>query len=484
MKFEYRDYQEKGKVDFGEFIFNSSHKKGLGIKPVGTGKALDTAIISEISPYDTLVVQPNIDLLEQNLEKARAFGLDPSVYSASAGIKDISGLTYATPLSIASNPEHFKSFKMIVVDEAHLNMSNSMAKGKVKDRGKFNQFLDEIKPEKIIGLTASPIQLVTTGRGSELKMINRSMRSFWYKSDIIHITQIQDIRERYWAEISKEIIDLDVNVLEKANFKSAEFTKESIVSQYDGNNLDKQIMYEYERLMSQGIDSILTFVPSVKQAVDLQKKNKDFAVVYDKTPKKERKAIVAAFKRGDIPHLLNCMVFTAGFDHPELKGLIMARETMSFQLYYQMYGRLVRNIFKDGVLHKKNGLLVDMTGNTKRFGDINNLTFENNDYTNGWGMWADDKLMTGYPFGEWDMPTRSSLDKGYKKSGIIDKDAKVEDVILHVGKYKGKSLVESFDKDRSYFTWMYNSFDWNTSNNKKLHEPLKQLIDKNLFHGS
>jgi superfamily II DNA or RNA helicase len=483
MNYELRDYQEEGKEDFGNFMFNSAHKRGLAIKPTGTGKALDTAIISQLSGNPTLVIQPNIDLLEQNLEKAHAFGLDPSVYSASAGTKDISDLTYATPLSMEANPEHFRRFKTVVIDEAHLAMSNSMKAGKISKKGNFNQLMEYINPDKAIGLTASPIQLVTTGRGSELKCLNRSMRSFWYKSEIFSVIQIPDIKEKYWADITTDIINTDDSMLEKARYNSPEFTKESIIEQYDANNLEYQILEQYERLMSQGIDSMLTFVPSVEQAKQIQQKNKDFAFVYQKTPRKERKAIIAAFKRGDIPNLLNCMVFTAGFDHPGLKALLMARETMSFQLFYQIYGRLVRNIYEDGVLKKKKGLLVDFTGNTKRFGDISNLTFEKNDYTNGWGMWNHDKLLTGYPFGEWDMPSRQSLIDKYNSSGIISKDEKIEDITVKIGKYKGKKLIESFKKDTRYFMWMFTNFDWKSPYNKSLYLPLKQLIDKNTFHG-
>lgn len=478
MKYALRDYQEKGKEDIGNFIHNSSHKKGLCVKPVGTGKALDTAIIAELAQSDTLVIQPNAELLEQNLEKAHAFGFDPSVYSASLGSKAISGLTYATPMSIADRPQDFKNFKTVVIDEAHLNMSNSMSGGKISKKGKLNQFLDTIKPNKIIGLTATPIQLVTNGMGSELKMLNRSMRSFWLKSDIFHITQIQDIKDNYWADIHTDVISNDTSLLEKARFNSPEFTQESIVEQYNANGLEKQILEQYEDLYSQGVDNVLTFVPSVAQAIELAKANKDFAVVYDKTPKKERKAIVDAFKRGDIPHLINCMIFTAGFDHPSLKGMIIARDTMSLQLFYQIFGRIVRPIFKDGQIYRKKGIIRDLTGNTKRFGNLENLTFEKHDYTNGWGMWNEDRLLTGYPFGDWDMPSRESL----IGQTVISTDEQIKDYKLTFGKYNNLQLIETFNKDPRYFIWVLENFTWNKYN-QGLKESITKLVQKYLMHG-
>jgi DNA repair protein RadD len=478
MIFELRDYQQKGKADIGDFLFNSSHRKGLKVNPVGTGKSLDTAIVADLAETPVLCIQPNAELLEQNLEKARAFGFDPSIYSASLGSKTISRLTYATPMSIASKPEDFKEFKTVVVDEAHLNMTNSMKGGKVKDKGKLNEFLEYIQPDKILGLTASPIQTVTNGMGTENKIITRSMRSFWYKSEIFHVTQIPDIQEQYWADIVTDIIDNDTSLLKRKRFNSPEFDPESIVKQYNANNLENQILEQYENLMSQGIDNTLTFVPSVEQAIALQKKNKNFEVVHEKTPKKERRAIVEAFKRGEITNLLNCMIFTAGFDHPELKALIMARETMSFQLYYQIYGRLVRNIFKDGILHKKTGTLVDLTGNTNRFGGLTNLTFEKNDYTNGWAMWNNDRLLTGHPIGDWEMPHRSK----FIGVPVISNREVIQDYVLSFGKYKDKNLVKTFEKDPRYFVWVLENFKW-TDYNKGLKESIEKLVQKNIMYG-
>ena len=479
-----RPYQDIAQKDIETFLNDSSFKKGLLVSPTATGKSLYPSIISKITNERHLVIQPNIELLEQNVDKARLLGLDPSIYSASAGSKDISNLTYATPMSMLANPELFKHFKKITIDEAHLSLSNKMNKGKVSEKGKLSQLIDFIQPDKIIGMTASPIQLVTTGRGSELKMLDRSMRSFWYKSQMFHITQIEDIEKEYWADITTEIIPNDQSLLKKARFNNPEFQKDSIILQFESNKLENQIIDQYERLVSEGIDNVLTFVPSVEQAISLQKRRPDFAIVYDKTPKKERKAIVEAFKNGEIKHLINCMVFTAGFDHPELKGMIIARETMSLQLFYQIYGRLVRNIYSEGILYKKKGRIVDLTGNTERFGNIAKMRFEKNDYTNGWGLWNEDRLLTGYPFGDWDMPHRSKFIKTFESKGIISKNTKIENIIIPFGKYKGQNLETSFSKDPKYYIWVFEKFDWSKPYNKNLKEPLENLIQKYIMHGS
>ena len=241
MNYKLWPYQEQTKKDIEKFLLDSPYKKALDLKPVGTGKSLDVSIFAKSVNNKCLVIQPRIELLEQNLEIASNFGLDPSVYSASKKSKNISDLTYATSLSLINNPESFKDFDYVVIDEAHMGLTNSIKGNKITDEGKLVTFLNQINPKKILGLTATPIQLVTTGWGSELKMINRSKRSYWYQSDIIHVTQISEIKEEYWADL--EFIDKskDESLLE-LNSTGSDFKIDTIIKQYDINNTFEEII--------------------------------------------------------------------------------------------------------------------------------------------------------------------------------------------------------------------------------------------------
>lgn len=482
MKITLRPNQKQAKKDSEKFLFDSVHKRGVIVAPVAVGKSLITASISEISNKNCLVVQPNYELLMQNIEKCRYFGMDPSIYSASAGQKNISKLTYATPLSLISDPEKFKDFDIVVIDEADFAMSNSLSGGQVKDKGKFNQFLDYINPSKVIGLTATPIQLVSTGAGAELKMMTRSRRSYWNQADIFHVTQIQDIKDKYWADINIEVVENTSKYL-KLNSTGNEFTTESIIKNYNENNTNNKILEQYEELISRGKKSMLTFVPSIMEGESLKKLNKDFEFLYDKTPKKEREAIIKAFKRGDIPNLINCLVLGVGFDHPELDAIIMGRNTNSFRNYYQWYGRLVRPIvLPDGSIFKKKGTIIDLTGNYKRFGSVENITFEKQDYTKGWAMWNGDKIMTGYPFENWDMPTRNEIEKLYKSTLI--KTGNPDAIIFPFGKHKGKTLSNIFKFDKGYLKWLLTNkeFEWKTVNLKQLKKEIETMFKKEILN--
>ena len=482
MTFKYRPYQEKTEKDSCHFLHESSFKKGIIVKPVGTGKSLDTAIISSQTDEKSLVVQPSEELLRQNLEKAQHLGLDPSVYSSSMKRKEISNLTFATPMSLIRNAVDFEDFNVVIIDEAHIKMSNDFSKGKVQEKGKFNQFLEHIKPRKIIGLTATPIQLINTRAGSELRMMNRSKRSFWNQADIFHVTQVSEIRDEYWADISFKVVPTDPGSLELNSTKN-DFTLESIIANYAENDVSAKIMEQYYDLRSQGKKSILTFVPTVAEGKYLAMRMKDSHMIYDKLPTKERQAIIADFKKGNIPHLINCETLTTGFDHQALDAIIMARNTNSFALYYQIIGRLVRPIvMADGSIFKKKGTVVDLTGNYKRFGNIDNISFEKQDYTKGWALWNGDKIMTGYPFENWEMPDREEVKQLYLNTTTTS-SVNIEESKFTFGKHNGKKPSEIFKFDRGYLSWLLGNqdFTWSTANMKKLKSEIEILFKNEIF---
>ena len=64
--------------------------------------------------------------------------------------------------------------------------------------------------------------------------------------------------------------------------------------------------------------------------------------VIDKTDRHERRQIIQRFRDGLTQVLVNCMVFTEGFDVPDAAVCANARPTKSTSLYQQMIGRVTR----------------------------------------------------------------------------------------------------------------------------------------------
>lgn len=88
------------------------------------------------------------------------------------------------------------------------------------------------------------------------------------------------------------------------------------------------------------IGATLIFAVSVHQCEEIARKIPGAVVVTGET--KDRAAIIQAFTAGEIPCIVNCMVFTEGTDIPRVETVIIARPTQSESLYAQMVGRGLR----------------------------------------------------------------------------------------------------------------------------------------------
>lgn len=84
----------------------------------------------------------------------------------------------------------------------------------------------------------------------------------------------------------------------------------------------------------------LIFAVSVRHAREIADKIPGAVVVTGET--RDRAAIIRAFTDGEIPVLVNCMVFTEGTDIPRVETVMVARPTQSESLYCQMVGRGTR----------------------------------------------------------------------------------------------------------------------------------------------
>lgn len=109
----------------------------------------------------------------------------------------------------------------------------------------------------------------------------------------------------------------------------------------------------------------IAFCVDIKHACDLAETFRAYGVeaqtVTGETPLEERRAMLKAFARGEIPVITNCQVLTEGFDDPAVDCLLLARPTASKALYVQMVGRGLR--LYPG---KKDCLVIDLVDNSSR----------------------------------------------------------------------------------------------------------------------
>jgi DNA repair protein RadD len=251
------------------------------------------------------------------------------------------------------------------------------------------------------------------------------------------------------------------------NSIGTEFTSESISQNYIDNNLDKVIIDTVFELEKDKVKSILIFCPSVKEAIELQQQIKGSEVVYGDMKSDDRDRILNDFRQEKFNVLINCQMLQIGYDNPNLEAVIMATPTNSVALYYQILGRAIR--IKDG---KESAQVIDLVGNVDRFGRVEDFTFEEQDYTNGWAMFNGEKVLTNFPLGSKILPTRKSLTDKQKEPEIKT------DIKFHFGKYNNHTLDSVFKKDKGYLVWLINNkeFNWFGEKGKKLKNEIYKIL--------
>lgn len=454
MIYTLRDYQQQASDAAINFFRSKRERNGILVLPTGAGKSLVIADIAHRLDGNVLVFQPSKEILEQNFDKLRSYGVeDCSIYSASFNSKKISRITFATIGSVKSHMEDFNHFKYIIVDECH---------GVNPQGGMYKNFFDCAR-RKILGLTATPYRLsaaiqyrdsedntvyrpqeprsnaaleqlaakveererfianpqlfndkpipppilmtrelteyldqrkkfleksaqfesdlesgvITSSNMCILKFLTRTKPRIFH--DVIFQVEIQTLLQRgYLSKLN--YYDMTILPQEglKRNTTGLDFDENSLFDEFQRVNLQDHLVNIVKRLQKpkSGIPrkGILVFTKFLEESKKLCQSVDDCEMLSGKTPKKERERIIKDFKSGTIKVLTNVGVLTTGFDYPELDTVVIARPTMSLAMYYQILGRAIRPH-----PNKEAGWIVDLCGNIKRFGKVEDLRlFERN----------------------------------------------------------------------------------------------------------
>jgi DNA repair protein RadD len=442
--YKLRNYQDDS-VNVGvEILSSSKARRELLVLPTGAGKSIVIAKIVDQINEPVIILQPSKELLEQNYNKFINVGGEASIYSASAGIKEIGHVTFATIGSIKKEIQKLKKLGKVkvIIDEAHIG---------VKSGSQLRTFLKELGVNNTLGLTATPFVLQSSMNGAELKMLTKIKGKLFTTIAYVHQMNTM-LSDNYWTPIEYRVIEQDDEFL-KVNSSGSDYTEDSMRKFYEGNDLNSQIIDNVNYRLSEGSKSVLVFVPTIQEAVSLSLKIEGSEAVSSLTPKKERDRIIEGFKNGEIHVVINVGILTTGFDYPELDTIILARSTMSFALYYQMIGRGVR-IHDD----KTKTVVIDLSENYNRFGKVEDFTVDFvEDY--GWGLFKGESLISNYPIEAKHRPQKKNLGKKVNVNIATSVNTvKVGDSLLPVGKYKNKSISSVLAEDKGYLVWMYENF--------------------------
>lgn len=221
-------------------------------------------------------------------------------------------------------------FDLIICDEAHHAAA-----------GTYRKIFDYFQPRMLLGFTATP------NRGDKVRLDNVFQRII-FQRDLRW-----GIEQGYLCDIlcKRAHIGYDLSAVHTRN---GDYAPGELDEAMEGTaDAIAQVYREHAN------GATLIFAVSVRQCREIAQRIPGAVVVTGET--KDRASVIEAFTRGEIPCLVNCMVFTEGTDIPRVETVIVARPTQSESLYAQMVGRGLR--LYPG---KERLILIDCVGVTGR----------------------------------------------------------------------------------------------------------------------
>jgi len=357
-----------------------NHNRQLFCLATGGGKTACFSFIAQrfIKKYSgrVLVLAHREELINQTLTTLRTIGVTcESVVASKKKLQHHSnvyvGMVQTLKNRLKNDIDFLKDVGLIIVDECHLLMHHEL--------------FDYFPNSKILGVTATP---------TVLKKINFSKCSVCKKDyDIVteccNYETYEYTRKFTLSEIYENIIlgksiselIMDGRLVRDMVYKvggvdRTTLTVDSKTGDFDTKSSNEafgrtvfNVIKNYEELAFD--KKIIIFNPTTEINMALYsqfiEKGYNNVKMFDSVncKKSERKPVIEWFKKTPNAILLNCGVFTTGFDEPTIEWVMLNLSTLSLSKYHQMIGRGGR---KCDDIYKPFFGVIDGGGNTDEFG--------------------------------------------------------------------------------------------------------------------
>ncbi len=357
--YQLRDYQQQAVNNVIRF-FQKQKAPAVVVLPTGAGKSLVIAELARIAKGRVLILAHVKELVEQNYEKYKSYGLSAGIFSASLGLKDWDQKAiFGSVQSVSRAPdEFFNNFSLLVIDECH----------RVAEEGS-TQYQDVIRKLQarnpqlcVLGLTATPYRL---GLGwiyeySQVGEIKTDKKRF-FKQCVYELPLSYMIKNKYLTVPVKVDIPVTCYDFSELSEKDRTFTTLEVEQILKSQKrltpfIIKNIIDITEKFNRQGV---MIFSGSIKHAEEIMTylPEDQARLVIGDTDMKDRDQIISDFKAKKFKYLVNVSVLTTGFDAPHVDVIAILRPTESNSLYQQIVGRGLR--LSDD---KKDCYILDYTG--------------------------------------------------------------------------------------------------------------------------
>jgi len=360
-----RDYQQN--LDFQINKSWQSVRNVLAVAPTGSGKTVVMAKKINDHVGASVAIAHRSELVSQISIALARFGVYHKIIAPDAMIREIVayhvgelGRSYynasatcavASINTLLARKDKLKnwcdSVTLWVTDEAHhLLESNQWGKGCAL-----------FPNAKGLGFTATPLRADGAGLGSHADGVFGDLIETVTMRELID----QGFLTEYRIFAPPSTLDMDgVNTTATGDYSKTQTKKRIERSSILGDVVDHYLKIAPFKL---GITFAIDVEEAEKIALRFNNCGVPAKVVNAKTPLAERNKILKQFKRREILQLVNVDLFGEGFDLPALEVVSFARPTMSYSLYVQQFGRVLRLL--EGKLY---GIIIDHVGNVDRHG--------------------------------------------------------------------------------------------------------------------
>jgi superfamily II DNA or RNA helicase len=366
MKPQRRPYQSKVISETYE-AWNNGHRNTLMVMPTGAGKTKTFAsMLDDIQGQVTLIAHRK-ELVGQISTAVAEFEQYHNLIAAEGTVKNCirrhvevlgksfydrrSRVTVASIDTILAKHDTLAQWgsqqSAWVIDEAHhVLQNNKWGKGLALFPNAFG-----------LGVTATPLR-------ADRKSLARSQGGV-FDTMVIGPSMREMIDGGYLCDY---IVYAPPSSLDAGNLKvgaSGDYTSDSVRKEAHRSQIVGDIVQHYQKFTPS--KRTIVFAVDVEQADELAARFNSAgfraASVDGNTPETIRDQTISKFSRGLLDVLVNVDLFGEGFDVPAVEVIIMGRPTMSYGLFAQQFGRMLRPL--DG---KPYGILVDCVGNVQFHG--------------------------------------------------------------------------------------------------------------------
>lgn len=362
---ELRDYQREAIDSIFKYFEEGNTGNPLVVAPTGAGKSIIITkfmeeVLKAFPNQKLLLLAHRKELIEQNLDKLLKIWPEApiGIYSAGLGKRQLGRkITFVGIHSIFDKGYDLEFVDLVLIDECHLIPPEG--------EGMYNTLFKALKhtnPKvRFIGFTATAFRMKT---GSLID----DGGTFTDISCDIPIRRL--LNQRHLSPLVSKTPRTQADLTD-VKVRGGEFVQSEMEAVFNNSELIRQALNEVETY-AKDRKSWLFFCSGVAHAEavtkDLRNRGYTAEMVSGETPSLFRDQHISDFKQGKIQCLVNCDVFTTGFDAPNVDALILLRGTKSAGLYVQIAGRGMRNF-----PGKKNCLFLDFGGNIERHGPVDEI---------------------------------------------------------------------------------------------------------------